>query len=885
MFELESEPIHELIDRLGLADRGLAGQVALVTGGARGIGEQVARGLAHLGALVAIVDYRQKGAWVAADIEAAGGRARFFLRDLTEPDTLPVVIAETEACFGPIDVLVNNAVEFDIRAVEEIGLESWDRTFASNVRAPFEAIHRLLPGMRNRGRGIVLNMVAPHGLAYASDMSASKAALRSLTISLAAEVADDSGVHVVGFLPGLVDTPLVADVFPRYTARLGITLEQYVEDFRPNPGYPGLMPRQHCGASVVHAIAHAADHHGLVVDPFAPLFEAGIATDDGEQWQALGAAGPHDNVAQLRDTVREVTLHNRALDRLVRQRTQALQRELLERRAAEAEARKLADVVRSSNDAVILATAEGICMGWNEGAERLFGYTAAEMIGQPISRLVPPESRAQLALHFEGFRRGERLAPVDARRIARDGTHKDVELAVFPVFDSVGKLTCVAANLRDIARRKAAERAAQERADEMARALEALEATHSELVATQEELRQSAKMAAMGQLAGGIAHDFNNMLTAILTFTGEVIEELGPDHRCAADLQCVIDAGMRTRDLTRQLLTFSRKEPVSLQLLELDDVLFDLRPLLTSSLGEDIAIGMDCAPALPPIRMDRIQLEQVILNLAVNARDAMPRGGAIRFAARTLYLGPETLPAGVELNAGQYVTLTVADDGHGMTPQMATRIFEPFFTTKDVGQGVGMGLATVYGIVHGAGGDIGVTSVPGRGTTFRIYLPVASTRPGATAGSRATPVPRGEQHVVLLVEDEDLVRRAAARILRRHGYVVLTANGAPEALSILDARQGKIDVMVTDVIMPGVSGPDLAAQVARLYPDVALLYISGYAESVIARREIGPVDPLVPKPFTNDSLPAAVRGLLDARNTSLPIDPRRTPRSGPESRV
>ncbi len=324
LFNIPSEPVATVLERMGLHPGRLDGRVALVTGGARGIGEQTARGLAHLGAAVIIADRLDAGEAVAADIAAAGGRALFVPGDLALEENVIEAYQQGKAAFGQIDILINNAVHFDIYSLLEMGMVDWDRTLHTNVRAAVLLSRLVLPDMIAGGNGVILNMIALEGMAYAADMSASKVALRSLTMSLAAELDHEAGVFVLGFAPGLVATPLVADVFPRYAERIGVSFADYVLKMGHNPGYEGLMPREHAGAGVVHALVHASEHHGLIADPYGPLSQHGIITVLPAAAVPDGSIRELQNVTRLHDYITEITELNKHVEEKVRMRTREL---------------------------------------------------------------------------------------------------------------------------------------------------------------------------------------------------------------------------------------------------------------------------------------------------------------------------------------------------------------------------------------------------------------------------------------------------------------------------------------------------------------------------------------------------------------------------------
>jgi PAS domain S-box-containing protein len=382
------------------------------------------------------------------------------------------------------------------------------------------------------------------------------------------------------------------------------------------------------------------------------------------------------------------------------------------------------------------------------------------------------------------------------------------------------------------------------------------------------QLRQAQKMEAIGRLAGGVAHDFNNMLTVIIGNAQLMRGEPAVPGELDSYLEAIIGAGERAALLTRQLLAFGRKQILAPRPLDLTELVRDMEPILRRLLGEDIEMVTELAPHLPPVTADAGQLQQIVMNLVVNSRDAMPRGGRLTLATGREERSGSVRGADPELPPGEYVVLTVADTGCGMGPEVLAHLFEPFFTTKEMGKGTGLGLATVYGIVQQSGGDIRVRSEPGRGTRFDVYLPqalgvdgLAETCPALAGLADSSPLGFG---TVLLVEDEADVRALARHVLQRSGYRVLEASSGEEALVIAAAHPGPIDLLLTDVVMPQMSGTELFHGLAPLRPDMRVLFMSGFNESALLRHGVvsGTVDCLL-KPFSPAELARAVREALD----------------------
>jgi two-component system cell cycle sensor histidine kinase/response regulator CckA len=470
----------------------------------------------------------------------------------------------------------------------------------------------------------------------------------------------------------------------------------------------------------------------------------------------------------------------------------------------------------------ILVTDEGRIVMVNDRAEELSGWSRAELVGRPVEDLLPSA--------VPGL-------STTVRR--RDGIEIPVESSVAMVDTPHGRV--VVAVVRDLTERiRAEEDKARLRAE-----------VHA---------HRSQRLESLGQLAGGIAHDFNNMLGVIVNYANFVIEEAEsaePDIKMiATDARQVIRAGERATDLTHQLLAFARREVVRPQVLDLNKVIAELAPMLRATIGEQSTLILRPGPGLPPVTCDPGQIEQLLVNLATNARDAMPSGGNL------------------VIDTGRYddqVRIRVCDAGKGMAADVVERAFEPFFTTKASGEGTGLGLATVYGIVTQAGGDVRIASEPGLGTTVTVLLP-ADAGPSASATAVAvdpnpvaagTAPARGQGETLLVVDDEDALRDVAGRILSAAGYHVLSADGGPQALELAARHDGAIDLLVSDVVMPGMLGKELADRLTHARPDTRVLYMSGYAQPVLHSK--GTLDPgvaLLEKPFTAGDLLTAVRERL-----------------------
>jgi PAS domain S-box-containing protein len=516
-------------------------------------------------------------------------------------------------------------------------------------------------------------------------------------------------------------------------------------------------------------------------------------------------------------------------------------RDISDRKMAE-ERGRLAAIVTASSDAIVGEAIDGTILSWNPAAERLFGYTAREAIGRNIAILYPPERSDELARIFERLRRGERAESIETVRVRKDGTRVDMLVSVSPIRDDSGRTVGAASIGRDITERVAAAQQSQR---------------------LQSELQQSQRLESIGQLAGGVAHDFNNLIAVILNYATFVGDELGDRPELREDVEEIRRAAERAAGLTRQLLIFSRREVPHPERLDLNTVVVDMRKLLMRTIGEHIELITKPEQDLWPVEADRGQIEQVLMNLAVNARDAMPQGGRLVIATSNSFIDTEYAASHVDMPPGPYVRVSVSDSGVGMSKDVSARAFEPFFTTKPKGQGTGLGLATVYGIVSGAGGKVAIYSEPGRGTTVALHLPATEAKLTVADARHAGMLLEGHGEHILLVEDEASVRAAAKRILEGHGYLVLDAPAPAVALQICADRSRTLDLVLTDVVMPEMSGLDLVAKIRETRPDLRALYMSGYPQEVIVQHGVPMADiELVEKPFTRDVLLRAVASSL-----------------------
>jgi PAS domain S-box-containing protein len=379
----------------------------------------------------------------------------------------------------------------------------------------------------------------------------------------------------------------------------------------------------------------------------------------------------------------------------------------------------------------------------------------------------------------------------------------------------------------------------------------------------EEQYQQAQKMDAIGRLAGGVAHDFNNLVTVIIGYCELLLVDLEPDDPHRADIVEIQKAGASASGLTRQLLAFSRKQIIEPTLIDLNVVVTDMREMIGRLIGEDVKIVLGLQHELNSVKVDKGQVEQILMNLAANARDAMPTGGTLTIETANVELDEHDPKTHLAVKPGPYVALTVTDSGTGMTPEVQARLFEPFFTTKEIGRGTGLGLATVHGVVLRSGGSVNVYSEVGRGTSFRMYFPGADESERSVEPPPTVSRPRAGVETVLVVDDADGLRELASRLLRRQGYTVLVAANAREALRLFE-ENASIDVLLTDVVMPGASGPELTRRLAEQRPGLKMIYMSGYTEEAIVHH--GVLDPgiaFLQKPFSSETLGRKIREVLD----------------------
>jgi len=512
--------------------------------------------------------------------------------------------------------------------------------------------------------------------------------------------------------------------------------------------------------------------------------------------------------------------------------------DVTERKRAEAALReseeRYRDLVENAHDIIYSHDLEGNYTSMNKAGEEITGYTLEEALKLKMSDTVAPECLPKVQQMMKRKLAGERVTAYDIEIIAKDGRRVPVEVNTKYVYQN-GVAAGVQGIARDVTERKQLE----------------------------DQLRQSQKMEAIGQLAGGVAHDFNNLLTAINGYSSLALQRINPENPIKSYLEEIKKAGDRAANLTRQLLAFGRKQILQPVPLNLNDIVSDMNKMLRRLIGEDIDLTASLNPKLKAIKADPGQIEQVLVNLVVNARDAMPSGGHLTIETMTVELDSEYTGKRLGVVPGRYVMLAVSDTGTGMNEETKARIFDPFFTTKEKGKGTGLGLSTVYGIVKQSGGNIWVYSEEGRGTTFKVYLPQLETAETVESLQVETEIMPGSE-TILLLEDEDMVRNLARQILEGAGYKVVEVSRGEEAIKRFAAEDGSIDLLLTDVVMPEMSGKEVADRVCELSPSLKVLFMSGYTDEAIVHH--GVLDSnvqFIQKPFTPAALTTKVRQVLD----------------------
>jgi PAS domain S-box-containing protein len=517
-------------------------------------------------------------------------------------------------------------------------------------------------------------------------------------------------------------------------------------------------------------------------------------------------------------------------------------RDITDRMRLDEVSMRLAAIVESSEDAIVSKNERGIVTSWNRAAERIFGYTAEEMIGESIKVLLPPDRQNEESEILRRIQCGEVVANMETRRIRKDGSEIVISATISPIRDANGRIVGASKVARDITAQRRMER----------------------------QIQQGQKMEAIGQLTGGIAHDFNNLLGVVMGNL-DLMEPLVEDRPTVLKrLKTAQKAAVRGADLTRRLLAFSCREDLNPTLTALGHSIRNTLELAQRGLGPEIRIVVELDPAMPDVMVDRAGLESVVLNLVINARDAMPEGGVLTVTTHLTRIDEDYPPVQAgELKAARYAYVTVSDTGHGMPRETLERAFEPFFTTKPRGRGTGLGLAMVYGFVKQSGGTARIYSEVGYGTTVSFYLPVPETySEPVLAHDGVVPTTNLAGCTVLIVDDEEDLLEIAAAYVEEIGCTALQATDGASALEML-AEAGPIDVMLTDIIMPGgISGAALAQRARSLRPEMKIIYSSGFPADALAERPFLLADgPLLRKPYHRAEVHALVRRALAERET------------------
>jgi two-component system, cell cycle sensor histidine kinase and response regulator CckA len=515
-------------------------------------------------------------------------------------------------------------------------------------------------------------------------------------------------------------------------------------------------------------------------------------------------------------------------------------------------------LLEAAPDAVVCVRRDGRIALVNAQTERLFGYSRDELVGQLVEVLIPDTSRAAHPVHRDGYMADPKPRPMGAdmelsgRR--QDGSTFPAEISLSAI--ETEKEILVMAAVRDVT----------ERLDLLAER-ERLKSL-AERERLERQLQQSQRLESLGQLAGGVAHDFNNLLAVITNYAAFIGDEVAKDAAdvdlwaARNDIAQIQRAAERAAALTHQLLAFARRDVVQPRALNLNEVIDNIQQLLVRTLGEHVELSTSLADGLCTVTADPGQIEQILVNLAVNARDAMPAGGTLAVITSNADIDAVHTASRVGLRTGRYACMKVSDTGIGMTAEVVDRAFEPFFTTKPKGEGTGLGLATVYGIIAQAGGYVQVYSEPGIGTTFTILLPATGQCTEAAAPPPAA-IRGGGGETVLVVEDEPAMREVTRRMLSRNGYQVLTAASGPEAIEVAATHPHRINVLLTDVVMPQMFGKQAAEQISALQPGVKILFMSGYTQGLLDSQGVIQAGVnLIEKPFTETSLLAKLREVI-----------------------
>jgi two-component system, cell cycle sensor histidine kinase and response regulator CckA len=582
-------------------------------------------------------------------------------------------------------------------------------------------------------------------------------------------------------------------------------------------------------------------HAGLTI-PFIILTEDADERTvaemiDAENWNCLSRS-QLDGATLIRSIRGTLTLHK------LRQ----------EQHATEESLRKLSYAVEQSADTVFVTDRSGVIEYVNPAFESVTGYSRREVYGQTPRILKSGEQAPEIYEEmWKTILGGDVYRGILINR-KKDGELYYVEESICPVRDAKGEITHFISNGRDLTDR----------------------------LRLEAQLLQAQKMDAVGRLAGGIAHDFNNLLTIITSYSELALDEVQKETPAAAKLNEILLAARRAAELTRQLLGYSRKQPRALRVTDMNHVIADIARTLPRLIGEDVDFNFTAGEGMGNVRVDPLQIEQVLMNLASNARDAMPRGGHLRIETSNVVLDEKYVQGRYAIiPLGRYALITVSDDGGGILPQHLPHIFEPFYTTKTTAKGTGLGLATVYGIVKQNNGFIWAYSEPNMGTVFKVYLPCTPDNQQPQAKPVKAEKAQGGSESILLVEDEQAVRKATAEFLGNQGYTILEARNGLEALSVAGDLNCRIDLVVSDVVMPNMSGGEMAKELKRLRPETRLIFVSGYAAKTVLNHDVCDLNTnFLEKPYTLKQLSTKIRQALGQGVTAQDITPAAGPASG-----
>ena len=522
-----------------------------------------------------------------------------------------------------------------------------------------------------------------------------------------------------------------------------------------------------------------------------------------------------------------------------------IERDITERNEANQKVWELEEQFRltfyTSPDSININRMDGTYLEINEGFTRLTGYTKEETIGKTSADIgiwEIPEDRERL---IEGLKKDGLVKNLESRFRTKDGSYKIALMSAIVIqFKGEPHILSITRDITDI------------------------RSAESDKLELLKQLQQAQKMESVGRLAGGVAHDLNNMLGPIFGYVEMLLEDLNEQNPCHDYAEQILNSAIRAQAIVRQLLAFSRKQTLDIKNVHINTMLLNFEKLLRRTVREDIIIQLELGQSILPIQADIGQLEQVVMNLSVNAQDAMPGGGSLVFKTEMVELDQDYFRISMKVEPGRYVLLSITDNGLGMEDEIIENIFEPFFTTKEKYQGTGLGLSTVYGIIKQHKGYVWVDSEPDRGTTFKIYLPVSKKGEFRSEEKKDAGATSPGSETILLVEDEKPIREMIKTLLTRQGYHVFSVANGGEAVGFVKKFTGEIDLLLTDVIMPGIDGQETARQVSKQFPNIKVLYMSGYSGDVISTRGILDTETdLLPKPFTKKMMSTKIRGLLD----------------------